>query len=85
MSRPRLATAFSSVGANQSPCNHWSNASRAARRSFRNGTSDSGATIAAACSGLFSRWVPQYGHFSVTIRSSSSTVAPHPVQRTCDE
>jgi len=61
------------------------NASRAPRRSTPKGTSDSGGIIAAACSGLFSRCVPQYGHFSVTTLSSKSTVAPHPVQRTCSD
>src|SRR5581483_1422665 len=63
----------------------WTNDSRAARRSSPKGTSDSGGIIASACSGLFSRCVPQYGHFSVTTLSSRSTVAPHPPQRTCDD
>src|SRR6185312_15956613 len=82
---PRLAARISSLGANQSPAIHCSNDSRASRRSSLNGTSDSGAIIPAADSGSFSRCVPQNGHFSVTTLSSSSTVAPQPVQRTCDE
>src|SRR5207237_4127836 len=74
-----------SVGANHRPASQRSKASRAARRSSLNGTNDSGGIISAADSGRFSRCVPQYGHFSVTTLSSSSTSAPQPVQRTCDD
>ena len=85
MSRPSSAIFCNPVGANHRPPSHLSKASRAPRRSTPNGASDSGGIIASACSGLFSRCVPQYGHFSVTTLSSRSTVAPHPAQQTCDD
>src|SRR4029078_308791 len=76
---PRFAIFLSSLGANHNPWIHLSNDSRASRRSTTKGTTDSGAIIPSACSGLFSRCVPQNGQFSVTTLSSRSTIAPHAV------
>src|SRR5262245_1826655 len=85
VSWPRLAIFCNSLGANQRLPSHFSNASRAARRSTRNGMSDSGGSIPSTASGLFSRCEPQNGHSSVTTLSSSSTIAPQAPHRVCVE